>query len=129
MKMIPIFKCLDMKAAIVFYTSVLDFEFKYIDANDNDSVVDLINNDAELQLTIFERDTLYGSAVNVWVDDVDGLFEKYKSRGLDQAKKKDSPVHQGPINQTWGTREFYVTDSDGNTLRFVQPIDDAISDQ
>jgi catechol 2,3-dioxygenase-like lactoylglutathione lyase family enzyme len=123
MKMIPLFKCLDMKAAIVFYTGILDFEFKYIDANDNDSVVDLINGDIELQLTIFERDTLYGSAVNVWVDDVDGLFEKYQNRGLDQSKKKDSPVHQGPTNQTWGTREFYVTDSDGNTLRFVQAIE------
>jgi len=128
MKMIPLFKCLDMKVAVAFYTGILDFEFKYIDANDNDSVVDLINEDAELQLTIFERDTLYGSAVNVWVDDVDGLFEKYRNRGLDQSKKKDSPVHQGPINQTWGTREFYVTDSDGNTLRFVQAIDDTLPD-
>jgi catechol 2,3-dioxygenase-like lactoylglutathione lyase family enzyme len=120
MKMIPLFKCLDMKAAVAFYTGILDFEFKYSDANDDDSVIDLINGDAELQLTIFERDTLYGSAVNVWVDDVDGLFEKYINRGLDTSKKKDSPVHQSPTNQTWGTREFYVTDSDGNTLRFVQ---------
>ena len=129
MKMIPLFKCLDMKAAVAFYTGILDFEFKYIDANDNDSVVDLINGDIELQLTIFERDTLYGSAVNVWVDDVDGLFEKYQNRGLDQSKKKDSPVHQSPTDQTWGTREFYVTDSDGNMLRFVQAIENTILNQ
>ena len=34
----------------------------------------------------------------------------------------DAPgmVHEGPINQTWGTREFYVDDPDGNTLRFVE---------
>jgi hypothetical protein len=29
-------------------------------------------------------------------------------------------VHAGPIDQTWGTREFYVDDPDGNTLRFTQ---------
>lgn len=124
--MVPLFKCLDMKASVAFYTQILDFEFKYIDANDNDAVVDLVNEDAELQLTIFEHDTLYGSAVNVWVNDVDGLFEKYIVRGLNQSKKKDSPAHQNPVNQIWGTREFYVTDSDGNTLRFVQAIDDTL---
>lgn len=29
-------------------------------------------------------------------------------------------VHEGPIDQTWSTREFYVDDPDGNTLRFTQ---------
>jgi hypothetical protein len=29
-------------------------------------------------------------------------------------------VHEGPLDQTWGTREFYVDDPDGNTIRFVQ---------
>jgi hypothetical protein len=32
-------------------------------------------------------------------------------------------VHEGPVDQTWGTREFYVDDPDGNTLRFVQHSD------
>ena len=25
-----------------------------------------------------------------------------------------------PIDQSWGTREFYVDDPDGNTLRFIE---------
>jgi hypothetical protein len=54
------------------------------------------------------------------VNDVDALFQKYLSRGLDRSTKTDSPVHQSPVDQTWGSREFYVTDPDGNTLRFVQ---------
>jgi len=33
------------------------------------------------------------------------------------------PDDLGPTDQTWGTREFYVTDADGNTLRFCQPIE------
>jgi hypothetical protein len=30
-------------------------------------------------------------------------------------------VHAAPVDQTWGTREFYVSDPDGNTLRFTAP--------
>jgi uncharacterized glyoxalase superfamily protein PhnB len=80
--------------------------------------VDLINEGAELQLSILPGDQKPGTAVNIRVDDVDTLFKKYVQRGLDTAMKKDSPVHQGPVNQTWGVREFYVTDPSGNTLRF-----------
>ena len=118
MKIVPLFKCRNMRQALDFYTGVLDFRTKYQEAGPNDVVVDLVNDTAELQLTTVESDKLFGSVVNVWVDDVDALFEKYISRGLDVSGHEDSPVHQSPLNQTWGTREFYVTDSDGNTLRF-----------
>ncbi len=123
MKMIPLFKCRNLKDAVDFYTCILDFELKYADPAANDwGGADLINTDVELQLTTYESDTLYGSVVNVWVDDVDGLFNKYLERGLDTSHKKNSPVHQGPLDQTWGTREFYVTDTDGNTLRFCRSL-------
>lgn len=120
--MIPIFKCTDMKAAIAFYTGVLDFELKYEGESAEDWVVDLVNGEAELQLTRLEGDQRPGIAVNVRVDDVDGLFAKYRERGLDVSGREGSPVHQGPLDQTWGMREFYVTDADGNTLRFGRPI-------
>lgn len=123
MKIIPLFKCRNLKDAIDFYTGVLDFKLKYPDTLANNwGGADLVNEDAELQLTTYESDSLYGSVVNVWVDDVDSRFAKYLERGLDISHKKDSPVHQGPLNQTWGTREFYVTDSDGNTLRFCKSL-------
>ena len=40
------------------------------------------------------------------------------------AIKPDAPkvVHEGPVDQTWNTREFYVEDPDGNTLRFTQRL-------
>ncbi|WP_432327650.1 hypothetical protein ACRQ5D_30765 [Mucilaginibacter sp. P25] len=47
-----------------------------------------------------------------------GLHITYPAGWIPQLK--ESPVHQGPTDQTWGTREFYVTDTDGNTLRFCQ---------
>ena len=57
------------------------------------------------------------------VDDVDAVFRKFRARGLKTPGNPDQPVevHQGPIDQTWGNREFYVADPDGNSLRFTQP--------
>lgn len=122
MKMVPLFRCLNMKEAIAFYTGILDFELKEPGASSNDWVVALINGDAELLLTCIEGDQKIGIAANVCVDKIDDLFNKYLQRGLNISGKKDSPVHQGPINQSWGNREFYVTDPDGNTLRFFMPL-------
>ena len=121
--MIPLFRSTDMKSAIDFYTRILDFKLKEEGASEDDWVVLLANGDAELMLTILEGDQKIGIAANVLVEEIDSLFEKYVSRGLDTSEKKSSPVHQGPLNQSWGNREFYVTDPDGNTLRFIQPIE------
>ena len=121
MQIIPLFKVRDMRAAIRHYTEVLDFVMTWPEDTADSPVVDLGHEEMELQITTHESERLFGSVVNVWVNDVDGLFAKYKSRGLD-TNKPNSPVHQGPIDQTWGRREFYVTDADGNTLRFVKNI-------
>lgn len=122
MKMIPIFRCRSMPEALSFYTKILDFELKEPDASPEDWVVALKNGEAELTLTSLEGDQKIGIAANVLVHDIDKLFEKYVRRGLDTSNRENSPVHQGPFNQSWGNREFYVTDADGNTLRFLQPI-------
>ena len=123
MQMVPIFRCTDMKRAITFYTEILDFQLYEPGASADDVVVALQNGEAGLLLTILEGDQKIGIAANVLVSDVDSLFRKYTSRGLDQSHRIESPVHLGPVDQSWGNREFYVTDPDGNTLRFVQPMD------
>jgi hypothetical protein len=43
--------------------------------------------------------------------------------GLDTSSKQGSPVHQGPLDQSRGMREFYVNDPNGNTLRFGKTIE------
>ena len=118
MKTIPILRCLNMKEAIHFYTTVLDFNLKDPDASADDWVVDLVNGEAELGLTALEGDQKLAINVYVRVDEVDELFKKYVSRGLMVPNRPESPVHNGPIDQSWGMREFYVTDPSGNTLRF-----------
>lgn len=120
MHIVPLFKVSDMAAAIEHYTKVLDFAMTCPDDDATSPVVDLGHENTELQITTGERDTLYGSAAYVWVSDIDEIFSKYLNRGLDTSGKQDSPVHQAPIDQSWGRREFYVTDVDGNTLRFCQ---------
>ena len=122
MKFIPLFKVSDMRKAIHHYTTILDFVITCPDDNEQSPVVDLGHNELELQITTFERDSLFGSVAYVFVEDVDALFKKFVDRGLNTALKTDSPVHQGPVDQTWGRREFYVTDVDGNTLRFCKTI-------
>lgn len=122
MKMIPLFRCRNMNEAIAFYTGILDFELKEPGASGDDWVVLLKNGDAELMLTILEEDQKMGIAANVMVDDIGERFERYVKRGLIIENRDDSPVHQGPIDQSWGNREFYITDADGNTLRFFKPI-------
>ncbi len=120
MKLIPLLRCKDLKEAVAFYTNVLDFTLKYPDEPENEWVVALINGNAEILLA--SRDGTPQIALYVRVDDVDAVFEKYVSRGLLVPNNPDSPVHDSPIDQTWGLREFYVNDPSGNTLRFATPI-------
>jgi uncharacterized glyoxalase superfamily protein PhnB len=122
MQFIPLFKVRDMRAAIRHYTEVLDFVMTWPEDTPDSPVVDLGHDHMELQITTHESERLFGSAVYVYVTDVDALFAKFLSRGLDTSAKLNSPVHQGPTDQTWGRREFYVTDADGNTLRYCRPI-------
>lgn len=112
-----------MNQALIHYTGVLDFEITDPNDTSDSPVVDLEKEGCAIQLTVVESAQLFGSVVNVWVSDVDQLFIKYIARGLDTSKRVESPVHQGPVDQSWGRREFYVTDVDGNTLRFCQYID------
>ena len=116
-KLVPILNTSDLQRSLSFYTEVLDFTIAPWDADLSSPVIDLLREDAKIQLTVL-GEVPTGIAFNVEVEDVDELFRYYKDRGLDTSGRLNSPVHQGPLDQSWGTREFYVTDPDGNTLRF-----------
>lgn len=122
MKIIPVLKCKDMHESISFYTRILGFELKDPESTQASPVINMTIGAAELQLSILSGDGVFGCAVNVLTEDVDALFKILVERGLDISTNNQSPVHQGPIDQSWGMREFYVTDPNGNTLRFGQPI-------
>ena len=120
MAIVPTVRCTQLKASLAFYTNVLDF--RRVDDDDetgDPSVAFLMRAGDLLCLSSHTGDGALGQAVIVMTEDVDALFDKFLKRGLVPAKP-ESQVHQGPTDQTWGTREFYVQDPDGNTLRFTQ---------
>jgi catechol 2,3-dioxygenase-like lactoylglutathione lyase family enzyme len=123
MAIIPTVRCRRINASIAFYTEVLDFEC--VERNDNGgdpSYSFLMREGNPLILSSHAGDREFGQAIVVSTNDVDALFLKFRARGLKTPGNPQTPeeVHEGPLDQTWGTREFYVDDPDGNTLRFVQ---------
>jgi catechol 2,3-dioxygenase-like lactoylglutathione lyase family enzyme len=123
MAIIPTLRCRSMRKSIAFYTGVLDFErVDGDDALDDPSFSVLARDGDHLFLSSHRGDGAFGSVVAVMTNDIDELFRKFRERGLRTPGNPDAPkhVHEGPIDQTWGTREFYVDDPDGNTLRFTR---------
>ena len=122
MRAVPVFYSSDLLRSLAFYTEVLDFELRYPEHRElavRNGVIDLICDTAILQLSMHMGYHPTPSSVNLELDDsdqVDALFDCYTARGLDQSHRIESPVHLAPLDQTWGTREFYINDPDGNCL-------------
>lgn len=121
MSVVPILRCSRMAASIAFYTGVLDFErVDGEDPSDDPAFCVLMRDGQPLFLSSHAGDGSFGQAIAVLVDDVDELFRTFRRRGLETPERRDSPVHAAPIDQTWGTREIYVDDPDGHTIRFIE---------
>ena len=117
MRSIPIFRVSDLPASIKFYTEKLGFKGPKSIIG---PVTTITLEKAELMLSTLDGDQQKGTNAVLLVEDIEELFRSVKYSGLDLGAHAESPVHQGVVEQTWGTLEFYVTDPDGNTLRFVQ---------
>lgn len=122
MKSIPIIKCSNLERSVEFYTKRLGFQLQHMSSQLTGPVAGLTRDSAELELSVLSGDSVFGASVYMMVENVDELFREFLERGLDRSGKPESPVHQAPLDQTWGMREFYVRDPDGNTLRFRTPI-------
>lgn len=123
MAIVPTVRCSNMRASLAFYTGVLDFRRTAGEDDLADPCFTILSRDGDrLFLSSHRGDGMFGQAIVITTDDVDALFRKFRERGLRTPGNAEAPseVHEGPIDQTWGTREFYVDDPDGNTLRFIQ---------
>jgi catechol 2,3-dioxygenase-like lactoylglutathione lyase family enzyme len=123
MAIIPTVRCRNMRTSLKFYTAVLDFARVDGDDNQGDPSFSVLSRDGcRLFLSSHRGDGQFGQAIVITTDDVGAVFRMFRERGLSTPGNPDAPelVHEGPIQQTWGTREFYVDDPDGNTLRFTQ---------
>ncbi len=123
LRAIPMMKAIDMAQSLDFYTRILDFEIEgRWPLEGLPSFANLNRGNVYIQLSTHSGDGAVGSVATIVVDGIDALFDKYLTRGLDTRGRQNSPVHRGPVDQTWGWREFYATDPAGNTLRFSQKL-------
>jgi len=119
--LIPTFVVRDMAEAISFDTEVLDFKLAFVlnEAAPFYAVLNRGPDELHLSLHSGRGPCGHGSAIVV-CEDVDGLFTAFRARGLTVPVRPESPVHEGPLDQTWGTREVHIEDPSGNTLCFQQ---------
>jgi len=102
---IPIMKVDQMDKALTFYVETLGFE-KLSDYRPGEGAdpayVTLKQGGAVFHISSFPGDGISGSAVNIVTGDIDDLFANIKAKGV-------SPEME-PVDQSWGTREFYIKD-------------------
>jgi catechol 2,3-dioxygenase-like lactoylglutathione lyase family enzyme len=60
MRTIPVIRCAKVKKSLAFYTGVLGFMKKYPYAKDTDWVIDLVQDNAEIQLSPYVGDGAFG---------------------------------------------------------------------
>jgi len=119
--LIPVFMVRDVPEAIAFYTGILDFELAFATLREAPFYAALTPGTDELHFNRATAPGRYGFASTIVVcDDVDSLFKEFLGRGLFAPTRANSPVHEGPLDQTWGTREVYIDDPSGNTIIYQQ---------
>jgi catechol 2,3-dioxygenase-like lactoylglutathione lyase family enzyme len=112
---IPVLHASSSTAAEEFYCDRLGFrqEFAYrIDEAEPDPCyMGLTRDGVELHVSSFSGDGVSGGVVFVLVEDVNALHAELVAKGI--------PIALEPTEQSWGNREMYVKDADGNSIRFV----------
>lgn len=113
---IPLFHVSSTPRALRHYVEGLGFQIESQNLPDtgasDPAYTCVIRDGLRIHLSAHAGDGGSSSMANVVVCDVDGLHREFVSRGVE--------IHLVPTDQTWGTREMYVRDPDGNTLRFQQ---------
>jgi uncharacterized glyoxalase superfamily protein PhnB len=111
---IPLLHVSNSAAAQEFYCKRLGFrlEFEHRGENADPCYMGVSRDGVWLNLSSFSGDGIAGGVVNLFVEDVDGMHSELVGKGVQ--------IDMGPLDQTWGSREMYVKDGDGNCVRFIQ---------
>lgn len=111
---IPVLHVSSSAAAAEFYCDRLGFsqKFDYRPFGGLDPCyMGLTRDGVDLHLSSFSGDGVSGGVVFLLVEDVDVLHAELVAKGV--------PISLEPTDQSWGNREMYVEDADGNSIRFV----------
>ena len=113
---IPVLHVTSAARAEAFYCGRLGFERRFVyrpdPSREDPAYLGVSRDGAALHLSSFSGDGVAGAAVYLVVDDVDTLHAELAERGVE--------VGLEPTDQSWGNREMYVADPDGNSVRFAQ---------
>jgi uncharacterized glyoxalase superfamily protein PhnB len=113
---IPLLHVSNSAQALEFYCTKLGFKPEFSHRADNSRsdpcYMGISRDGIWVNLSSFSGDGVSGGVVNLFVDDVDTLHAEFVAQGV--------LIDSGPVDQTWGSREMYVKDSDGNCLRFIR---------
>jgi len=113
---IPLLHVSNSIAAEDFYGTKLGFRREFAhrsdDAKPDPCYMGLTRDGIWLHVSSFSGDGVSGGVVNLIVEDVDILHAELVAKGV--------RIDTGPVDQTWGTREMYVKDTDGNCIRFIE---------
>jgi uncharacterized glyoxalase superfamily protein PhnB len=112
---VPLLHVSNSAAAVAFYCDKLGFKLQFQhrpEGAEADPCYMGISRDAVwMHLSSFSGDGVAGNVANLMVDDVDTLHKEFVAKGV--------RIDLAPTDQSWGTREMYVKDADGNCLRFI----------
>jgi uncharacterized glyoxalase superfamily protein PhnB len=113
---VPVIWISDSVRAEDYYCRVLGFQkmFAYrLDPNKSDPChLGVARDGVWLHLDSFKPERAGMTVAMLWVDDVDQLYDEICRRG--------ALTQFPPTDQTWGNRETYILDQDGNVLCFAK---------
>lgn len=113
---IPVIRVSGSIAAESFYCKGLGFTvlaaWRPDKTKDDPCYMTLARDGARLHVHSFQSGANGECAVYVFVDDIDSLYAELISKGV--------VISGPPIDQTWGTREIGVRDTDRNIVTFGQ---------
>jgi len=123
----PFIRCSDILSSLEFYTDVLDFVVVRSPDPDPTSFMSkyaLIERDgSRVHLSAHSGDGAFGNVIYVRVDNIDSLYSKFMANDLKTDSSDGYPALRiPPVEQSWGAKEFSVSDPDGNKITFGHQI-------
>lgn len=118
---VPVLATADVRATIGYYVRVLGFEEHFVFGEPpvyagirRDQMLLYITRDEAMVAAI--RESRLAPDVFLWVEDVDAVFAKLKSRGAN--------VIEEPSDRPWDARQFVIEDPNGYRLKIAEPLDE-----
>ena len=117
-QVIPVLHMTNADATEAFYCGRLGFQREFnVPASEtkrDPCYLGVSRDGAVLHLSSHSGDGVVGGAVYFLCDSVDKLHSEFVAKNVS--------IHIPPVDQSWGMRELYVLDPDGNSVRFGAPV-------